>query len=172
MTTPNAPLDRDCARYLDGAIVDNGVALVTSAHRGQKNAMTATFFAESSHLPPLLRVSIARNSFTWGLVGEAGRFGLSVLAQGQEELAIRCGTGSGKGTERLATISHRMGAHGVPLLMDALTTSECLVVDALELPDFTVFVAEVVASYRETSKSYLRPLLVSELRDHVAKSHG
>jgi flavin reductase (DIM6/NTAB) family NADH-FMN oxidoreductase RutF len=95
-----------------------------------------------------------------------------VLAQGQEELAIRCGTGSGKGTERLATISHRMGAHGVPLLMDALTTSECLVVDALELPDFTVFVAEVVASYRETSKSYLRPLLVSELRDHVAKSHG
>ena len=81
--------------YLVGAYVDNAVALVTSAHRGRTNVMTATWFAESSHIPVLLRVSIATGTLTHEFISETGWFALSLLARGQEDWAWGCGTSSG-----------------------------------------------------------------------------
>jgi flavin reductase (DIM6/NTAB) family NADH-FMN oxidoreductase RutF len=163
------PSSAHLSPYLTRAVLDAGVGLVTSAARGWTNVMTASFFAESSHLPVLLRIALASNSLTHELVSESGRFGLSVLCQGQEELALGCGSGSGREVSRFERwrIRHHLSPNGVPLLRDTLTTSECRVVGREVLGDHTLFVGEVVASFTQTRQSFRDPLLVSQLRAYV-----
>lgn len=72
MTTPS-PMDPRLSPYLKGAVLDNGVALVTSAHRDRANVMTVSFFAESSHLPVLVRAAIAPTCLTHEIVTESSR---------------------------------------------------------------------------------------------------
>ena len=167
---PTMSFPPDVSPYLAQAVVDGGVALVTSAGHGRINAMTVSFFAESSHLPVLLRVALAPQSLTHELVSDSGWFGLSVLRHGQEELALQCGTASGREFRKFERwkIRHHLSPHGVPLLRDALTTSECRVVTKVPLRDHTLFIGEVVASFTQTRQSFRDPLLVSELRTYVA----
>ncbi|MGH7627921.1 MAG: flavin reductase family protein [Gemmatimonadales bacterium] len=155
-------------------MVDGGVGLVTSAARGHLNVMTVTFFAESSHVPVLVRVAIAPRSLTHELVSESGWFGLSVLGHGQEELALGCGSVSGREIPKLARLSirYRLSPNGVPLVRDALTTSECRVLASVPLHDHKLFVGEVVTSFTQTRRSFRDPLLVSELRAYLGTSEA
>lgn len=151
--------------YLTGAILDNPVALVTSAQGGRRTVMTASLFAESSHLPVLLRVAIRPETLTHELVAASGWFGLSVLAGNQAELAIGCGVASGRDGSKFERwrLRIREGAGGVPLLPDLLTTSACRVVERIELGEHTLFVGEIVESYRSPRQAHLGPLLVTDL---------
>jgi len=155
--------------YLQNALVDNGVSLVTSGGQGRLNAMTVSFFAESSHVPVLVRIAVAPTCLTHRLISASGWFGLSVLARGQEKLAIGCGTVSGYDVpkfERLR-LSYRITESGTPLLPGCLTTSECRVVQQSELAGHTLFIGEVTRSYRQTALSDREILLVSDLSDYL-----
>jgi flavin reductase (DIM6/NTAB) family NADH-FMN oxidoreductase RutF len=156
-------------RYLENALVDNAVALVTSAHGERRNVMTVTFFAESSHVPPLLRIGVAPRCLTHELITASGWFGLSLLAKGQEELALRAGTMTGwdGGKFERLHLAWTPGEHGVPLLPSCLTTSECRVVETLSLDDHTLFVGEIVSSYRQSANSFQDSLLISDLVDYL-----
>ncbi len=168
------PIPRNVSPYLTRTVVDGGVGLVTSAARGRLNVMTASFFAESSHLPVLVRVAIAPGSLTHELVSESGWFGLSVLCQGQEGLALACGSVSGREIRKLEHLSirYRLSPNGVPLVRNALTTSECRVVASVPLHDHNLFVGEVVTSFTQTRRSFRDPLLVSELRAYLGASEA
>lgn len=157
------------APYLDNAVVDNAVSLVTSAHGNRQNVMTVTFFAESSHVPPLLRISVSPHCLSHELISASGWFGLSLLAKGQEELAIQCGSATGwdgSKFERLH-LAYNSSEHGVPLLPDCLTTSECRVIESKSMGDHTLFVGEIVKSYRQSTQSFRDTLLISDLVDYL-----
>ncbi len=166
----NPSTHSEIQRYVNGAQVDNAVALVTAAYGDRRNVMTASFFAECSHVPPLLRVSIATGTYTHALIARSGRFGLSLLGEGQEELALGAGTRSGRDADKFAELDivSTTGAHGVPLVENALTTSECLVVGVTHHPDHTLFIGEVVTSFRQSRLAYRRTLLVSDLARALA----
>jgi flavin reductase (DIM6/NTAB) family NADH-FMN oxidoreductase RutF len=151
--------------YLASAILDNPVALVTSAHGGRRNVMTASLFAESSHLPVLLRVAIRPTTLTHELVAASGWFGLSILASHQGELARACGASSGRDGSKFERLRLKTfaGPRDVPLLPGLLTTSACRVVERIELGEHTLFVGEIVESYRQSRLAHLPPLLVSDL---------
>jgi flavin reductase (DIM6/NTAB) family NADH-FMN oxidoreductase RutF len=151
--------------YLDGAVLDAAVALVTSAHDGHKNVMTASFFAESSHVPALVRVSIATTAWSHELITCSGWFGLSLLSRDQSQWALGCGTGSGRDGCRFERwrLRWRPGPHGLPLLDDCLTTTACRVVERVDLPGHTLFVGAVAQSYRQTAVAYRPTLLLSDL---------
>ena len=155
--------------YLLQAVIDNGVALVTSAFNGRCNVMTASFFAESSHIPVLVRVAIAPSCLTHDLIVRRGWFGLSLLSEGQEELALSCGSISGRELPKFQSLGLRyhLSAHGVPLLPDCLTTSECRVIETTALADHTLFTGEIVTSFRQSTISYRKTLLVSDLVDYL-----
>jgi hypothetical protein len=89
-------MHRNASPYLVHAVIDNGVALVTSAVNGRCNVMTASFFAEISHISVLSRVAIAPSCLTHDLIVRSGWFGLSLLSKGQEEPALSCGSISGR----------------------------------------------------------------------------
>jgi flavin reductase (DIM6/NTAB) family NADH-FMN oxidoreductase RutF len=158
-------------RYLDSAVIDSGVALVTSACGDRRNVMTASFFAESSHLPVLLRVAVAPTSFTHELIDASGWFGLSVLAKGQQRLALACGGVSGRDQPKLEQLRLpiRLTEHRLPLLTGCLTTSACRVVARYELPDHTLFLGKITSSFRQTRMADRPPLLVSDVVQYVAR---
>ena len=155
--------------YLRHAVIDNGVALVTSAANGRHNVMTASFFAESSHIPVLVRVAIAPSCPTHDLIVKAGWFGLSLLSKGQEELALVCGSISGREVSKLQHqgLQYHLGDHGIPLLPDCLTTSECRVIEETALGDHTLFTGEIITSLRQSKISYRETLLISDLVDYL-----
>jgi flavin reductase (DIM6/NTAB) family NADH-FMN oxidoreductase RutF len=155
--------------YLAEAVVDNAVALVSSAHRDHVNVMTVTFFAESSHVPLLVRVSIAPSCWTHELIAASGWFGLSVLAREQAPLALACGSCSGRTGSKFARhrIPYRLTEQGLPLLPHCLTTSACRVCERIDLPDYTLFVGEITASFRRPARAARDALLVSDLVDYL-----
>jgi flavin reductase (DIM6/NTAB) family NADH-FMN oxidoreductase RutF len=158
--------------YLERAAIDNAVALVTSSDGQRQTVMTATFFGESSHVPPLLRVAISPRCLSHELILRSGWFGLSVLASGQEELALGCGAVSGREADKFARwrIRRHLTDRGVPLLPGCLTTSECRIVEQLELKDHTLFIGRIESSYRQSRIAYRQLLLVSNLIDYL--DHG
>jgi len=160
--------------YLERAVIDNAVALVTSSDGGRQTVMTATFFAESSHVPPLLRVSISPSSLSHELIVRSGWFGLSMLASGQEDLALGCGAISGRKADKFALLQlpRYLTDRGVPLLPGCLTTSECQVVEQIGLNDHTLFIGRIESSYRQSRLSYRPLLLVSNLIDYLDNDPG
>lgn len=60
-----------------------GVVVVSTEHEGQAHAMTANAFMSGSLAPPLVLVSVAHTARMHTRIGSAGRFGISMLAQGQ-----------------------------------------------------------------------------------------
>ncbi len=160
---------RALAPYLTNALIDNGVALVTSALGERRNVMTATFFAESAHIPPLLRIAVTRTCLTHELIVASGWFGLSMLASGQAQLALRCGTLSGRETAKFEQLglSYELSADGVLLLPGCLTTSACRVAETLALGDYTLFAGEIIESYRQSTNAFRDTLLISDLVDYL-----
>jgi len=139
--------------------------LVTSVHDGRCNVMTASFFAESSHVPVLVRVAIAPTTLTHEFISGSRFFGLSLLADNQGELALACGTISGRDGSKFDRLElrHRLSPNGIPLLPGCLTTSECRVVEQHVLADHTLFVGKILLSFRQTALGLRQPLLVSHL---------
>lgn len=166
---PSVRMPSRAGRYLSSP-VDNAVSLVTSASDGGQNVMTVSFFAESSHIPVLARIAIAPACLTHEYVSGTGWFGLSVLASHQWRWAADCGQLSGRETDKFRRLGlrRRETARGVPLLPGCLTTSLCRVIETVPLPDHTLFVGEIVESYRQSRLAYARPLLVSRLVELLA----
>lgn len=69
------------------------IAVVTAEHDGARYAMAATAFCEVSMDPPSMLVCINRNNATFTAVSAGSDFGLSLLADSQEEVSRRCGGG-------------------------------------------------------------------------------
>lgn len=176
LTADTIPADasRRPSPYLTHAMVENAVALVTSSHAGRMNAMTVSFFAESSHVPPLLRVAISPTCLTHELITRSGWFGLSLLAAGQDELALACGTTTGRQRDKFAEfrLQHLVSENGIPLLSDCLTTSECQVIDRIELGEHTLFVGRIRQSFRQSRFAYRDALLLSHLIDYLGTAPG
>jgi len=138
--------------YFELATAESVVGLVSSVYRGRRNVMTATLFAESSHVPPLVRVSVASDSLSCDLIAKSGFFGLSILAQGQEALALRCGQTSGRDRPKDDDPGLRwtLTPSGVPIVTSCRAVSACRVVEAHPLGEHTLFVGDILESYRET----------------------
>lgn len=118
---------------------------VAGSKRGEEvAAATVNWLTQASFAPPLVVLAAKRDSALHAMIRESGVFSISVLAEGQKELAqhfFKHRTGEG-GT--LGGVPFETRATGAPILKDALAFWECRVVDAVERGDHTIFVGEVV----------------------------
>ena len=67
--------------------VPAAVAVVTVALRGQRVGLTVASLVSLSLEPPLVGIAVRRDAALHELLRDAGRFSISVLAEGQESLA-------------------------------------------------------------------------------------
>lgn len=120
-----------------------GVTVVTTRDGdGRPSGLTASAFTSVSLDPPLVLVCVDERSETHAGFRESGTFGVSVLAEDQEDVSRRFAWGGSAKFENAELIE---GAGGVPLVAGALAHVSCQVVAAHPAGDHTIYVGEVVA---------------------------
>lgn len=123
-----------------------GLYAVTAAHDGERGVFTANWLTQVSFDPPLVALSVERDSATLPLIRASGRFAVCPLAEGQRELAGDLGRPKAKTGDKfarfaLATVDT---ASGVPALADALGWVVCTVTGEIPAGDSVLLLAEVI----------------------------
>ena len=120
-----------------------GVTVVTSlAPDGRPIGCTANAVTSVSLDPPLLLACMKRNSASLPVFQRTGRFGVSVLRVGDEEVARRFS--GGRRIDRFRGLELH-DASAIPILAGALSWLECRVWNSVDAGDHTILVGEVVA---------------------------
>lgn len=120
-----------------------GVAVVTAAARSGTGGMTANAVCSLSLDPLLVLVCFENDARTLPLVRESGRFGVSVLREGQDALARRFASKIPEG-EKLDGVAGHV-EQGVPLVAGALAWTVCDLRELTPGGDHTIVVGEVTA---------------------------
>lgn len=121
-----------------------GVAVVTCELDGRPWGLTVTAFTSVSTDPPTVLVSIGSQR-TADAVAASGRFGVSLLAEDQLEVACHASApGKPKFLERFVEPGHVPES---PLVADALAHLDCEVERTVAVGDHTIFVGRVRAAH-------------------------
>jgi len=148
--------------YLGASVLNSPVALIVTESNLRANVATISFFSEVAHHPTTLWISIANGSLTHEMLRSTGRFTLTVLHEGQRQIAQSCGTISGRLIDKTKCLTLQR-AEGHLYFAEGLASVACSVRSTFDLSDHTLFVADILAGKIETRNSYRRHLLVSDL---------
>lgn len=120
----------------------SGVAVITTAHEGRLYGTTASAVSSLSMDPPMMLMCLNHSSSTHDAVRAAGTYVINILADHQEDLALRFGR---KGSDKFAGVSYAVSEHGgVPVLDGVLATITCVVTEAPKGGTHSVFFGQVV----------------------------
>jgi flavin reductase (DIM6/NTAB) family NADH-FMN oxidoreductase RutF len=121
----------------------SGVTVVTaqSADQGAKG-MTATSFSSVSMEPPLVLVCLNQSTDTGALVLEQQSFAVNVLSTEQQSVSNEFAGGSSQ-EQRFANVAWETGEFGAPLLIEALVSLECKLVQHVQAGSHWIVVGEV-----------------------------
>jgi flavin reductase (DIM6/NTAB) family NADH-FMN oxidoreductase RutF len=126
-----------------------GVTIVSTPGRdGKPYGLTVSSFASVSLNPPLILVCLDNRISGLQAFRDSGKFGVSVLADGQADLSTLFAK---KDTERPAEL-YFTGATGVPLIKGSLVTLECGTEAIHEAGDHQILVGLVRAAEVGTAK--------------------
>lgn len=128
-----------------------GVTIVTTHVDGHDHGMTANAFMSISLDPPLIAVSIAEKARMLAKIERSGRFAVSVLAAGMEDLAWHF---AGKPMSGAVECFER--CHGLPVIRGAMATFVADVADQILAGDHMIFVGRVAGLMHDADK---KPLL-------------
>lgn len=115
-----------------------GVTIVTAAGHGNRVGMTLNSFTSVSLDPLLVLVSLAHETRTLELIRGVGRFAVSVLAQGQENIARDFAV---RGSTFPDT--HVQDDGGFLFVREALAVIRCEVVNCVTAGDHDLLIAKV-----------------------------
>jgi flavin reductase (DIM6/NTAB) family NADH-FMN oxidoreductase RutF len=119
----------------------SGVTVVTARDTaGRAYGLTISSFASVSLEPPLILVSVDRKSDSHPGFRDTGKFAVSVLAEGQEDVSRRFAT---KESDKF-TVPMVEGRLGLPLVPGALAHLECEVKSATDAGDHVIYVGLVL----------------------------
>lgn len=136
--------------------VTNGVSVIGSVKGDQINAMTAAWVCRASIDPPLVMVGIDFKRRSYPLIKQSGIFTISVLREGQTDVARHFGRTPKFGLEKFEGYPYEIGDTGAPVLKECLAIMECRVVSSFVTGDHEWFVGEIV---REEAKGPGDPLI-------------
>jgi flavin reductase (DIM6/NTAB) family NADH-FMN oxidoreductase RutF len=123
-----------------------GLYAITAEHAGERGVFTANWLSQASFDPPLVMLSVERDSSTLPLIRASGAFGVCPLAANQRELAGALGRPKARAGDKFAGLRLAVLENGgnPPALADALGYLACRVRQEVPAGDSVVFLAEVV----------------------------
>ena len=130
-----------------------GVTVVTAGTPGGPVGMTANAVCSLSLQPLLLLVAFDNESRTLPVVRETGRFGVNILAAGQEELA-RLFASKTDERRKFAGVPHALH-DGIPVLDGALAWIGCRLERLILAGDHTIGIGAVEAAEAGTGEPLL-----------------
>jgi len=122
-----------------------GLYVITVAHGGEEHGMTANWVTQAAFEPPMVAVAVENTSRTIGMIRDAHHFAVTVLQQGQRDLAAKLGRSSEHTPNKLKGIKTKPApVSGAPVLADGLGWVECRLVTTLPAGDHTLVLGEVI----------------------------
>jgi flavin reductase (DIM6/NTAB) family NADH-FMN oxidoreductase RutF len=115
-----------------------GVTVITTEANGHEHGMTANAFMSISLDPPLISICIAEKAKMLGMIRTSGRFAVSILAAGQEDVAWHF---AGKPRLEPATIFENND--GLPIVRGAVASFVCDVANEIVAGDHVIFLGHV-----------------------------
>lgn len=119
-----------------------GVTVVTTRYGEQISGMTANAVMSLSLDPPLVVVSVDRQSNMHGHLTQGQCYAINVLKRDQEELSRRFAKPGPKDFSDLELTEAETGA---PIFIDALAYVDCRVVEVVPAGDHDMFIGEPLA---------------------------
>ncbi|WP_249137681.1 flavin reductase family protein [Bradyrhizobium canariense] len=123
----------------------SGVAIVATGTETTRRGLTVSSVTSLCLDPPCVLVGVNSSSETHAAILANGRFGVSLLGRGQEDLALRF-AGGAKGVERFATAPWEQGMLDVPLLEPAIGVLECVLHHHQPVGTHGLFIGRIVAT--------------------------
>lgn len=123
----------------------SGVAIVTTGMETTRRGLTVSSVTSLCMDPPCLLVGVNYSSETHAAILANGRFGVSLLGRGQEDLAMRF-AGGAKGVDRFETAPWEQGVLDVPLLEPAIGALECVLHHHQRVGTHGLFIGRIVAT--------------------------
>jgi flavin reductase (DIM6/NTAB) family NADH-FMN oxidoreductase RutF len=139
------PVDPDALRQVMRHWT-TGVTIVSSKLNTQRHGMTVSSFTSISLHPPLVAVSLARDSRTNRLIESSGVFGVTILSDTQQELSDRFAGRIADDEDRFSGLDTFELITGASFVTGGLAWLDCQVVSKLESGNTTVFLGKVVAT--------------------------
>lgn len=134
------------------------VWVVTAAQAGQRSGLTATSVVSLCPDAQELLVSVRPEASAFALIQGSGQFGLNLLAQGQQDVAMAfAGVAGTKGADRFHTGCWHATRNGVWLLTGALAGMACEVQEILWRRTHSLVVGRVL--HQEVSAAPPQPLV-------------
>jgi flavin reductase (DIM6/NTAB) family NADH-FMN oxidoreductase RutF len=115
------------------------VSVVTSIDGGRPHGTTVSAFCSLSLHPPMVLVALARDSDLLALIKRTGRYGINVLARGQESFAEHFAR---KGPDKFAAVEWHEDS-GLPRLPGTQAWLACEVGDLLPAGDHVIATGHV-----------------------------
>lgn len=111
----------------------------------QDNLMTAAWLCQVSGSPAMLAVAVSDGHLTADMIRSAGHFTVSVLSEEQKDIAVACGTVSGRKADKISRVDTAYTQSGIPVISRSIAQLECKVVDInTATGNHTIFIAEVI----------------------------
>jgi flavin reductase (DIM6/NTAB) family NADH-FMN oxidoreductase RutF len=140
-TLPGDDLRRAMRRWV------TGVSIVTSHQDGVNHGMTVNSFVSVSLEPPLVVITLAKNTRTHAQIEQSMRFGVTMLNVEQQHLAeIFAGRVADAGDRFSGVETFSLGSP-VRLIQGGMAGLDCRVVHTYDLPQSTLFFGQVEAVY-------------------------
>lgn len=135
------------------ALSPNPFVLVTSTREdGVTNAMALSWWCYASNNPPTLLICTSNKGYTGECIRRTKQFALCFPTEKIQDGAFRCGTCSGRNTDKLAAFGLETEAASVidtKLLKHCKAALECRLVNEIPAGDHTIYVGQIVETHLE-----------------------
>ncbi len=123
-----------------------GLYAVSAAHDGDRGIFTANWLSQVSFEPPLVALSVEKDSSTLPLIRASGLFAICPLKDDQKGLAGDLGRPRVRAGDKFAlyNLATHESPSGVPVLDDALGYVTCKVLNEVDAGDSVVLIGEVI----------------------------
>ncbi len=134
-------------------MITDGIYILSSASGPKVGCCTVTWLNQKSFKPPLVAVSVKKDSFTHAVIEESKSFAVHLLGKNQKDMAETFFKHAEPAGNTISGYSFKPGKTGSPIFDACPAYFECKVVDKCTLGDHTTFIGEVVeASVRRDEK--------------------
>jgi flavin reductase (DIM6/NTAB) family NADH-FMN oxidoreductase RutF len=132
-----------------------GVTVVTTRHDGLVYGLTVSSFASLSMDPLLILVCLADSNRLPRMIEASGRFGVSILAEGQEAISAYFAVSGREPVEAYTDFENGPWVTGSPLIAGAIAHLDCEVDRLVPGGDHTIAIGRVVGAASDPAKKPL-----------------
>ena len=124
--------------------IPNALALVGSAHDGERNGMTTSWITQLSMEPVLVGIGVDNSAVTHRLISASGAFTVNLWDSEDTRVFVKFSKPAVDDGDTLNGRSVTTAATGTPVFDEAIAWMDCEVRHTLDLGTHTLFVGEVV----------------------------